>query len=844
MKLLSVDTETTGVDHFHGACPFFVTACADTGEQFWWEWDVCPLTRRVDVPDDDVAEIKALLDEADELVLQNAKFDAHALYTVGIDLPWVKVHDTLMAGHLLASNQPHDLTSMVMHYLGLDIEPHEKSLEKAVQRCRHQVQQARLREKRRGEDEQLAAWAIAEAGRPDMPSAKEKTWKYDSWLPKLCHATFDDPDPAWATVLADYANADSASTLQLWLAMRRELERRGLWAIYQERMKVLPVAWGMEHRGVTLIEDNADELEAKYAQDSEQAGAQCLRIAEELGYDLTLPKSGNNGSLLTFCFGSVGPKVISGGQTGVDQAALQAAKDVGLTTGGTAPKGWRTLGGPLPALKDFGLKQHQSPDYPPRTRQNVADAEATLQVYENPGSPGEVCTLRAVDELKKPLYRLDLRCLPKPETVGAWMQRFKTVNVAGNSERTCPGIGKRAYDFLLKVFQASQRKQLDLPVLVRTETGNPSINKDAMDRYLVTLDGRQLEFVKALKTKRKRDTAVTYLNGYRRFWLPLAEHPRWRRLRPSFNPTGTAHLRWSSSNPNGQNVGKQEIECAHCQGDGCKRCGMSGVEVRSLRYAFGPAPGREWWSLDFENIELRIPAYESGEQSMIQLFEKSDEPPFFGSYHLLNASIIYPDLFWPLADQKGAFKKKYFDTWYQWDKNFGFAKQYNCGEETGDRAAHKVGAWMAVKKSLPAMEALNQRYISDAVKKGFVETLPDKTVDPKRGYPIMLTRTEWGRVLPTQPLNYHVSGTAMWCTQKAMVRCEELLSSWRAKGFDAFLTLQVHDELVFDLPAAPNQGNLWRVKALKAKMERSGDDIGVPLKVSMTWNPKTWSEAG
>ena len=51
-------------------------------------------------------------------------------------------------------------------------------------------------------------------------------------------------------------------------------------------------------------------------------------------------------------------------------------------------------------------------------------------------------------------------------------------------------------------------------------------------------------------------------------------------------------------------------------------------------------------------------------------------------------------------------------------------------------------------------------------------------------------------------------------------------------------------QLVFDLPAAPNQGNLWRVKALKAKMERSGDDIGVPLKVSMTWNPKTWSEAG
>ena len=48
-------------------------------------------------------------------------------------------------------------------------------------------------------------------------------------------------------------------------------------------------------------------------------------------------------------------KIISGGQTGVDQAALRAAKACGIPTGGWAPKGWRTEDGPAPWLADLGL---------------------------------------------------------------------------------------------------------------------------------------------------------------------------------------------------------------------------------------------------------------------------------------------------------------------------------------------------------------------------------------------------------------------------------------------------------------------------------------------------------
>jgi hypothetical protein len=261
-----------------------------------------------------------------------------------------------------------------------------------------------------------------------------------------------------------------------------------------------------------------------------------------------------------------------------------------------------------------------------------------------------------------------------------------------------------------------------------------------------------------------------------------------------------------------------------------------------LRYAYGPAPGREWWCFDFENIELRIPGYEAGERKMIELFERPNEAPYFGSYHLLNASIIFPDEFWPLAEQKGEFKKRYAATQYQWTKNFGFAKQYNCGERTGDRSAHKNGAWLAVNKELPAVTSLNKKYIELANKNGFVETLPDKTVEPKRGYPLLCARGEHGRVKPTEPFCYHVSGTAMWCTMKAMNRCGDKLRKWRAAKFDAHMVLQVHDELVMDFPFGENLTNKPRAMELKRLMELSGDDIGIPTSVSVSYHPETWAE--
>jgi DNA polymerase I-like protein with 3'-5' exonuclease and polymerase domains len=376
-------------------------------------------------------------------------------------------------------------------------------------------------------------------------------------------------------------------------------------------------------------------------------------------------------------------------------------------------------------------------------------------------------------------------------------------------------------------------KNLGLPaVKTSKKTGAASLDKTCLEEYEASLEpGPALDFVKALKGKRKRDTALSYMSSYQDFWRHVDGD--WYRLYPSLNPTGTYTLRWSSANPNEQNISKQE--------------GFN------LRYMFGPAPGREWWSLDAKNIELRIPAYEAGETEMIDLFENPDAPPYFGSNHMLIFDTLHPEKF---AEHGVNVKKVYASTWYQWTKNGNFAVQYGAqnmadGQGTADKAYHMPGAQTIIEKRFTKIKKLNESMIAQAMKYGFVRTMPDKTVDPTKGYPLVCTQNSWGKIRPTVPLNYHVQGTAMWWMMKAMIRCNEYLSELNATIEDTkrdgyFMAMQVHDELVFDFPKGrgdkPWLTNLPKIKRIKRLMEKSGDDLGLPTPVSCEYHSDNWSE--
>ena len=148
-------------------------------------------------------------------------------------------------------------------------------------------------------------------------------------------------------------------------------------------------------------------------------------------------------------------RVISGGQTGADRAALSAAKAAGIATGGWMPKGFRAHDGPRPEFAElYGVHEHASTRYPPRTALNVKESDATLRFATDWDSPGEVLTQRMCDRYHKPHLDVSPGGTLTPADVANWIVQtgVRVLNVAGNAERTSPGIETFVTAFLSEVF--------------------------------------------------------------------------------------------------------------------------------------------------------------------------------------------------------------------------------------------------------------------------------------------------------------------------------------------------------------------------------------------------------
>lgn len=143
-------------------------------------------------------------------------------------------------------------------------------------------------------------------------------------------------------------------------------------------------------------------------------------------------------------------RIISGGQTGADRGGLLAGADLGIKTGGWAPKGWLTERGPEPKLREFGLVQHSSPNYPPRTRMNCQDSDLTA-IFGDLTSPGTKLTIKLCQEDSIPyLLNPDSQELRDMcESLGV-----ETLNVAGNRASKSPGIEERVRKIVRDAFMA------------------------------------------------------------------------------------------------------------------------------------------------------------------------------------------------------------------------------------------------------------------------------------------------------------------------------------------------------------------------------------------------------
>ena len=142
-------------------------------------------------------------------------------------------------------------------------------------------------------------------------------------------------------------------------------------------------------------------------------------------------------------------KIISGGQTGVDRAALDVALSLGLECGGWCPLGRRAEDGAI-ALR-YPLKETESPEYPGRTEANVCDSDGTLILTEGKPDGGTALTVKLARRHKKFLFVYDFAD-PRDsvDTLAFPIELSPTqiLNIAGPRESSCPGIYDKAFDFL------------------------------------------------------------------------------------------------------------------------------------------------------------------------------------------------------------------------------------------------------------------------------------------------------------------------------------------------------------------------------------------------------------
>lgn len=147
-------------------------------------------------------------------------------------------------------------------------------------------------------------------------------------------------------------------------------------------------------------------------------------------------------------------KIVSGGQTGVDQAALDVALELGLECGGWCPLGRRNEDGVIDAK--YPLSETPTWKYPQRTKWNVRDSDGTLILTRGKPDGGTALTERLVRGQKKPCLVVNLEAPHFPEAIAAWLMEraIGTLNVAGPRESSHPGIGDAVRDYLRRVIHA------------------------------------------------------------------------------------------------------------------------------------------------------------------------------------------------------------------------------------------------------------------------------------------------------------------------------------------------------------------------------------------------------
>ncbi|MBU1150853.1 MAG: DNA polymerase I [Proteobacteria bacterium] len=284
--------------------------------------------------------------------------------------------------------------------------------------------------------------------------------------------------------------------------------------------------------------------------------------------------------------------------------------------------------------------------------------------------------------------------------------------------------------------------------------------------------------------------------------LPEMVHPRTGRVHTSYNQTVTATGRLSSSNPNLQNIPIRTLE------------------GKRIRQAFIAPPGWEIISADYSQIELRVLAHFSGDETLIAAFAAGED------IHSRTASDIFgvfPEMVNP--DMRRQAKVINFGVLYGMSA-FGLAKELGITQKLAQ--AYIDGYFQKYAKVRDYLDGL----LAQARREGYVTTLlRRRRYLPEINSPQPAVRQFAERMA----INAPIQGTAADLIKVAMVRIFRRLNG---KSLSAVMIMQVHDELVFEAPAAEREAVMSLVREEMEGVLR----LSVPLRVEIAAG-KNWDEA-
>ena len=326
-------------------------------------------------------------------------------------------------------------------------------------------------------------------------------------------------------------------------------------------------------------------------------------------------------------------------------------------------------------------------------------------------------------------------------------------------------------------------EKLKLPVVKRTKTGY-STDADVLEQLALghELPARIIEHRTLAKLK------STYADA-----LPTLVNPVTGRIHTSFNQLVAATGRLSSSTPNLQNIPvRTELG-------------------RRIRAAFVPETGRRFLAADYSQIELRILAHVSGEESLIEAFRRGED------IHARTASEVFGvalDAVTP--EQRDIAKTTNFSVIYGVTA-FGLSRGLDISPKQAQEFLDRFFA------RHPKVKAYLARTVKEGRERGFVATLLGRRrylPELRSGNPNL---RGFGERMAT---NAPIQGTAADLVKIAMVR---MAAELRAHRLETRMLLQVHDELLFEVP----RGEVERLQALATGVMESAVSLDVPLRVDV-----------